>query len=56
MALFGGLFRAFCSSWGYFIYALWSHLVSDIGGIICRDYNGSLMAGCNSRVHFFREA
>lgn len=56
MALFGGLFRAFFSSWGHPIYALWSNLVSDVGDIICRDYNGSLMAGCCSRVHFFREA
>ena len=56
MALFGGLFRAFFSSWGDLIYALWLYLVNDVGGIICRDYNGSLMAGCSSRVHFFREA
>ena len=56
MALFGGLFRAFFSSWGYLIYALWLYLVNDVGGIICRDSNGSLMAGCSSRVHFFREA
>jgi len=56
MALFGGLFRAFFSSGGHPIYALWPHLVNDVGGIICRDYNGSLMAGCRSRVHFFREA
>ena len=56
MALSGGLFRAFFSSWGYLIYALWLYLVNDVGGIICRDSNGSLMAGCCSRVHFFREA
>ena len=49
---FGGLFRAFFSSWGHPIYALWLYLVNDVGGIICRDYNGSLMAGCCSRVHF----
>jgi len=56
MALFGRLFWAFFSSRGHPIYALWLYLVNDVGGIICRDYNGSLMAGCCSRVHFFGEA
>ena len=40
----------------FMLCALWLYLVNDVGGIICRDYNGSLMAGCRSRVHFFREA
>lgn len=56
MALFGRLFWAFFSRRGHPIYALWLYLVNAVGGIICRDYNGSLMAGCCSRVHFFGEA
>ena len=53
MALFERLFRAFFSSRGHPIYVLWLYLVNDVGGIICRDYNGSLMAGCCSESPLF---